>query len=238
MEHPIAIRASESARAAFIRRTYAHLAGAILAFASLEFIIFGLIPQENIAAAMQSLFGSPVSLLILFGAFIAVGWLAQSWAMSDTGPGLQYAGLALYVLFEALIFVPILYVAKYVVDNDPTIIPTAGILTLAIFGALTMIVFTTRKDFSYLGPILSVISFLVMGLIICAILFQGIHLGMWFSFGMVAVASAYILYYTSNVLHHFRTDQHVAAALALFAAVALLFYYILRILIALASERR
>jgi len=31
------------------------------------------------------------------------------------------------------------------------------------------------------------------------------------------------------VLHHYRTDQHVAAALALFAAVALMFWFIVRI---------
>jgi uncharacterized protein len=43
------------------------------------------------------------------------------------------------------------------------------------------------------------------------------------------LASGYILYNTSNVLHHYRTDQHVGAALELFAALALLFWYVLRI---------
>ena len=38
------------------------------------------------------------------------------------------------------------------------------------------------------------------------------------------------LYHTSNVMLHYRTDQHVAAALALLAAVALLFWYVLRIM--------
>ena len=46
---------------------------------------------------------------------------------------------------------------------------------------------------------------------------------------MVVLMSGYILYYTSNVMLHYRTDQHVAAALALFAAVATLFWYILQI---------
>ena len=57
----------------------------------------------------------------------------------------------------------------------------------------------------------------------------GFNLGLFFSFAMVAVACAAILYHTSNVLHRYRTDQHVAAALALFASVALLFWYILQI---------
>jgi FtsH-binding integral membrane protein len=37
-------------------------------------------------------------------------------------------------------------------------------------------------------------------------------------------------------LHHYRTDQYVAASLALFASVALLFWYILRIMISLNSR--
>jgi FtsH-binding integral membrane protein len=57
-----------------------------------------------------------------------------------------------------------------------------------------------------------------------------------FCYAMVALASAAIIYNTSNVLHRYRTDQHVAAALALFAAVALLFWYILTIIMRASSR--
>jgi FtsH-binding integral membrane protein len=230
MYQPLAIQAQESARAAFIRRTYAHLAGAILAFVALEFLIFQVLPTEQI---IGTLFQSPVSLLILMAAFIGGGWLAQAWAMSGSSPALQYFGLGLYVVVQAVIFIPILYVALRF--SDPSVIPTAGIMTLAMFGGLTASVFVTRKDYSFLGPILSIAGFIALGLILAAILF-GFNLGLLFSFGMVALASAFILYDTSNVLHHYRTDQHVAAALALFASVALLFFYILRILIAVSGN--
>jgi hypothetical protein len=46
---------------------------------------------------------------------------------------------------------------------------------------------------------------------------------------MVAFASAAILYDTSKVMHHYSTQHYVAASLELFASVALLFWYILRI---------
>ena len=62
----------------------------------------------------------------------------------------------------------------------------------------------------------------------CSILF-GFNLGNLFAGVMIALAAAYILYYTSNVLHHYRLDQYVAASLALFAAVALLFWYVLQL---------
>jgi FtsH-binding integral membrane protein len=54
---------------------------------------------------------------------------------------------------------------------------------------------------------------------------------------MVALLSGYILYDTSNVMLHYRTTQHVAAALALFASIATLFYYILWILMQMNRSR-
>jgi FtsH-binding integral membrane protein len=179
-------------------------------------------------------------MLLLVGAFIGVGWLAQTWARSDTSRGMQYLGLGLYVLIEAIIFIPLLAIAIYFVDNNPEkplyILPKAGIMTLGLFAGLTLTVFITKKDYSFLQPILSIGFLVAFAMIIAGILF-GFNLGLLFSFAIVALASGAILYDTSNVLHHYRTDQHVAAALALFASVALLFYYILWILIQLAGSR-
>jgi len=70
---------------------------------------------------------------------------------------------------------------------------------------------------------------------IVASMFFGFSLGVWFSGAMIIVAGGYILYDTSRVMLHYRTDQYVAAALALFASVALLFWYVLRIFL---NQRR
>jgi FtsH-binding integral membrane protein len=236
MEVPIAARASASARAMFIRRTYAHLAGAILVFTALEFLFFSLGLPEVL---FQSLAGmGAIGMLIMLGAFIAVGFLAQKWAYSGASLSMQYAGLGLYVLFQAIIFMPILWMAANFFP-DQHLIETAAILTLCVFAGLTAAVFVTRKDFSFLGPILSVAFFIMLGVIIAAILFPPLNglLGLGFSFVMVALLAGSILYNTSNVIHHFRTDQHVAAALELFADVALMFWYILRILMIMNSNR-
>jgi FtsH-binding integral membrane protein len=231
----IAAQAEPNERAAFLRRTYGHLAGAILAFAALEIFAFlVLFPTAEDWARVASVFTSTFSMLLLLGAFIGFGWLAQIWAQSSASRGLQYLGLALYVVIQAVIFVPILGVAVFY-TADPNVLPTAAILTLVVFGGLTAGVFITKTDFSFLSSILWIGSLLAIGLVIVAVLF-GLSLGLWFSFAMVALACGFILYDTSNVVHHYRTDQHVAAALALFASVALLFFYILRIL--LATSRR
>ncbi len=97
-----------------------------------------------------------------------------------------------------------------------------------MFGGLTITVFVTRKDFSFLAPVLSIASLIALGLIVVSCI-VGFDPGVFFAAAMVALMSGYILYYTSNVMLHYRTDQHVAAALALFAAVATLFWYILQI---------
>ncbi len=231
LDYSLAAQAAGWERAAFIRRTYAHLAGAILAFAGLETILINTVNPQQV---LSLFLGTRYTWLLVMLAFMAAGWVAQTWAQSDTSRGLQYLGLGLYVVAEAVIFLPLLLIAVYFMD-DKTIIPTAGILTLAVFAGLTLAVFVTKKDYSFLGPVLCVGSLIALGVIVAGIL-CGFTLGLFFSFAMVALMSGYILYYTSNVMLHYRTDQHVAAALALFAAIATLFWYILQIVMSLSSR--
>ena len=57
----------------------------------------------------------------------------------------------------------------------------------------------------------------------------GFNLGLAFSIGMVLLAAGYILYQTSQVLEYYDPQQYVAASLALFSSVALMFWYVIRI---------
>ncbi|MER3416954.1 MAG: permease [Gemmataceae bacterium] len=224
--YPLAAEAVPSERVAFIRRTYNHLAGALVAFVGLEALLL------NLPVAEQSVFflaSSRWSWLLVLGCFIAVAWAADRWAQSDMPVPMQYVGLGLYVVAEALLFMPLLYVAD---RYFPGTILSAGLLTLGLFLALTTFVFVTGKDFSFLRGTLFLAS-LVAFLTILAAIIAGFQLGVLFSALMILLAGGYILYDTSNVLHHYRTNQHVAASLALFASVVLLFWYILRLLMAL-----
>ena len=241
MNYQMGIESSRSERATFIRRTYAHLAGAILAFVALETLIFGVLRPMNVAgfdSALGSMFSNRFSWLIVMVAFMGASYLARYWAFNGGNPALQYAGLGLYVVAEALIFVPILFVAMYLIPSEAghqfDLVGQAGILTLALFAGLTSVVFITGKDFSFLGPIIATAGFIALGVIICAMIF-GFTLGLLFSLAMIVLAAGAILYDTSNILHKFRMDQHVAASLSLFASVALLFYYVL---LALMQSRR
>lgn len=223
--------AQEEERAAFIRRTYMHLAGAVAVFVLLEYVFINFTPLPMIM--LNFIGGNRYGWLMILGAFVLLGWLGRNMASKAESPGAQYAGLGVYVLGEAIIFVPILFIAAYVM-KAPDLLRQAALLTGLMFCGLTAVVFTTRKDFSFLRGALTIGGFVALGLILGSVIF-GFTLGLLFSVGMVVLASAAILYDTSKILHHYSTDQHVAAALELFASVALLFWYILRILM---SRRR
>lgn len=212
-------------RAAFIRKTYLLLAAAVLAFIGVEVFFFATGIAQVIASLLFS--GGSIGWLVVLGLFMGISYLANRWAVSETSQAVQYMGLGIFIIAEAIIFVPLLYVAVNV-SGDASVILKAGVVSLGLFAGLTFTVLVTRTDFSWLAPILAIGGFAALGFIIASALF-GFSLGNIFAFAMVAFAGTAILYQTSQVLHQFNTKQHVAAALTLFASVALLFWYILSI---------
>lgn len=222
--HPFAVaEAGGDARATFIRKTYLHLAMAVLAFICIEVILFSTPLASQIAALIFN--SGSIGWLGFLGVFMLAGWMARSMAASGSKTT-QYAGLGFYVIAEALIFVPILYLA--VNFSSPSVLTNAVVMTLTLFAGLSAAVFITRKDFSFLRTALTVGGFVAIGAIICGAIF-GFNLGMWFSVAMIVFACGAILYDTSNILHHYHEEQYVGASLQLFASVALLFWYILRL---------
>ena len=216
--------ASVEARARFITRTYNHLFGAIVAFAAIEYLLFTTGAAYAIAQLMLG-----TSWLLVLGGFMLVSWLASRTALTTTSVPAQYAALGGFVLAEAIIFVPLLVIAENVA---PGAIPSAGLVTMLGFAGLTAVAFTTRKDFSFLGGLLRWGFIVALVAIVAGVVF-GFELGTWFSVGMIGFAGAAILYDTSNVMHHFPEDRHVGAALQLFASVALMFWYVLRLFMSL-----
>jgi uncharacterized protein len=218
-EMPVAALATE-AQAAFLTRTYLHLFGAIVAFTALEVVLFSSGLARPIARTMLS-----GSWLWVLGGFVLVSWLATRVAHTAASQAAQYAALLGYVVAQAVIFVPLLLIAQL---RAPGTIQSAAFVTLLGFTGLTVVVFTTRKDFSFLGSVLRFGGIVALVLIVAGAIF-GFQLGTFFSVAMVALAGGSILYDTSNVLHHYPRERHVGAALQLFASVALMFWYVLRL---------
>jgi len=207
-------------RATFVSRTYAHLVGAIASFTLIEVFLFQTGLAETIARTLMG-----VSWMLVLGGFVVVSWLASRTAQTATSKPAQYAALAGFVVAEAIIFVPLLYFAN---SQAPGVITSAAVVTFFGFAGLTLIVFFTRKDFSFLRGLLMWGGIIALVLIVAGAIF-GFALGTYFSVAMVALAGASILYDTSNVLHHYPEDRYVGAALQLFASVAMMLWYVLRI---------
>ena len=153
--------------------------------------------------------------------------MAERWARNTTSLGMQYAGLGTFVGLQSLVFQPILHVAAAHSDHD--LIPSAAIITAVVFTGLTVVVFSTRTDFSFLRGAIRLGFVAVLGLVV-AFSCLGLPLGVWYSWLAIVVAAGWTLYDTSRVMTCYRQDQHVAAALALFASLAFLFVHVLRLL--------
>lgn len=211
-----------SERAAFIVKTYLHLLFAIAAFVGVEWYLL----QSSFADTLISLMvGSKYSWLIVLGLFVGVSWIADMWAHSATSKFMQYLGLALYIVAEAIVFLPLLFIAS---NFYAQAIPMAAGSTAALVILLSAVVFITRKNFSFLRSVVLFGGLAAMGVIVFSAIF-GFELGALFTYAMIAFACIAVLYDTSNILHNYRTDQYVGASLALFASVALLFWYVLRL---------
>ena len=225
----VVANASEAERAGFIRRTYLHVGGTIAAFTVLETLLV----KSGVAESFYLMLGQNrwVWLLVMF-AFMGVSYVADSWARSAISREKQYMGLGLFIVAEAIVFMPLLYRA---VATAPETLQSAVIVTAALIAGITFTAFSTKINFSFLGRILGIGSFVVIGIIVAAILFD-FALGVWFSGAMVLFAGAAVLYSTSNIIHEYHSEQHVAAALSLSSSIGLLFWYILQFMMGLGGD--
>lgn len=233
---PVAF-AAENERTTFLRKTYLHLLGAVLAFVGLEVAFFKSGFGETL---VQTMFTNRWSWLIVLGAFLVVSYVANKWAYSSTSRGMQYAGLSLYVVLEAVIFLPILWIVQNAYPNGQQILSTAALITTVLFGGLTATVMFTKADLSGMGRYLTFGMFALIAVSLIGAFMGGGGMGsglaFWIPVGGAVLMCGYILYETSMMMHHMRTDQYVAASLALFASLASLFYYVLRIVMELQSR--
>ncbi|ALR30166.1 MULTISPECIES: Bax inhibitor-1 family protein [Chryseobacterium] len=222
MTDVLVAHSSDVEKESFYKKTYLHVALSILAFIGVEAVLLNVVPERLIAA----MFAQRFAWLLIIGVFWLASVLATKWSLSQS-KSTQYFGLAFYVLLEAVIFLPLIYIAT--VYSGGQVIYQAAMLTIAMFTGISAVAFTSKRDFSFLRNIIVIGGFISIGLIVAGMIF-GFNLGLWFSVGMVILASATILYQTSKLKDAYSTNQYVGASLQLFASIMLLFWYILSIL--------
>jgi FtsH-binding integral membrane protein len=219
---PIAQVGTTTEKATFYKNTYLHVAFSLLTFIMVEGFLLRLVPQDFILGMM----GSRGLWLFIIGGFWLLSSVATKFSLSAS-KNMQYTGLGIYILIEAIIFLPIIYLAMF--STGGAVLMQATIITLSLFAGLTAVAFLSKKDFSFLRTGIMIGGFVALGLIIAGAIF-GFDMGLWFSAGMIVLAGASILYQTSNIINKYNSNQYVGASLELFASIMLLFWYVLRIL--------
>lgn len=221
------IHADEQTRASFLVRVYQHLGLAVAAFIAFETLLF----LSGLAEGMYNFLagGRGFAWLLILGGFMIVGNLATRSAHNLDNVGAQYGGLFGMAAIESLIFAPFLYY----VFNAPgaggsLTVGSAAVVTGIGFGGLTAIGLLTRKDLSFLRPLIMWGSLVAIGLIVAAVLF-GFQLGVVFTIAMIGLAGASILYQTQSIMRTYPEWAHVGAAVSLFASLMMLFWYVLRL---------
>ncbi len=211
-----AIDAAVSERLSFIRRTYVTLTVQLCAVAGLAAFL------ANMNLPIQ--FGGGLGLISVIGLMFVLPRLLAAGASK----GNHILGATLCVLFYGLICAPLAYFVP------GALLLRAAILTGCVFGGLTAYVFMTKKDFSFLGGILSTLLFVAIGFSLVSFFFGGFGSGtaLVYSGAMVLLFSGFILYDTSKIMRHYPTDMHIPAATMLLIDVVILFRYILYMLMA------
>ena len=220
-----AVNAPETDRASFMAKVYLHVGYALAAFLAFEVVLF----VTGIAESMREFFlnnGGFTWLLLLGGVMFIQGFAAKA-ATNLSDPGVQYMGLFGSAFGQALIFAPFLsYV--FSTQGGTGTVAQAAIVTLVGFAMLTAIGLFTRKDLSFLRPIVMWGFGLAMIAIVGAVIFE-FDLGVWFSVAMIGLAGAAILFQTQSILRKYPIGAHVPAALSLFSSLMTMFWYVLRL---------
>ena len=236
-----------SDRVTFLRKTYAHLGASLIAYA---LVTVGMMKYMTDFSLTISGFrgGGLGGALLVFGVFIVGMMGIRRLAVSETSRGLQYLGLGLGIVMYSAISQSIIWYVLIKFGNRMDlmgpdgvraamsakaglVIGEAGVVTLAIFLGLTLTVFITKKDFSFLRGMLSIASFAVIGLGLSAMIFGGgVTMSLVYSSLVIVLMAGYILWATSALLTQVRPTQHVGAALMLFTMVITLFIQVLNIM--------
>lgn len=221
-----AINAAMDARMAFVRRTYAHLFAELAATALVVYVALQVPAVQQIAGAVMGRWY--IYILCFFG----VSLVTRKMLEGQRSIGIQYAAAVIWVLFLGLLVTPLAMIAKYQTGSY-AVLGEGAILTGCVFAGITAYAFFTKKDFSYLGGALWMLSLLAFGIGMVSMIFGGFggSGSLIYSCAMVVLLGGWVLYDTSKVLHHRHVSQHVAASVDLLVDFVYMFIYIVSILL-------
>jgi modulator of FtsH protease len=149
-------------------------------------------------------------------------------------PVLGVSALVADGFVSGLVLAPILRFASF---YAPGTIQIAMLMTLIVFGAITLFVMSSRRTFSApRGLMLGISISIIAAIVINAFLNVGL-LGILIAAGIGILGVCILVYATSDVLNNPEADSPIPGALILFAGLFNVFVAILNILLRLQRRR-
>jgi len=221
-----AIDAAVDERVAFIRRTYVHLLIEIcLVGAVASFVLKTPVLLEKVAMPLAS------NLIIYLLLFFGVSFVSRKLMEGQKSSVAQYSGAGLWVFFLGVLVSPFAWIT-HEMTGSYELVGQAFVMTAALFGSLTAYVFISKKDMTFIGGALSILTAIAFGVSLLLAFFGSSAAGsIGYSVVWIALLGGWVLYDTSKIIHHRAINQHVAASVDLLVDFVYMFIHILMLLL-------
>lgn len=213
---PTAAEAGVSERLGFIRKVYS------LFFVATLFAIGGVMIGFAVPDVMIMIAQHPfITLMLMMGGVIGAQAVRHV-------PGVNLAAFFGFTTFTGVVISPFIY---YVSITNPSSIFQAGVLTVGIFGGLTVYAFLSKRDFSFMRGMLFVgLIVVVLAGLLNMLAVGSTGLGFAIACAALLLFSGYVLYDTSNIIRRYPTNEYIAGAMDLYLDAFNIFLALLRIL--------
>ena len=179
----------------------------------------------------MSIGAAQINLFVFIGGLIALNWITVALRNSPWGILAAFA----YTGFLGFVLGPILNFYIHGFSNGPQLVMTSLGATGIIFFALSAYTIATRKNYSYMGGFLFAGVLTVFLVILASIFIQMPMLNLLISGAICLLASGYILYITSNIIHGGETN-YIMATVTLYVSIYNLFVSLLHLIGAFSSS--
>jgi len=204
----------------FIRKTYAWFAYTLGIGAITATISF------NVCLPFLAQIFAGYAWLGIMAAYMVIGFLFARFVVSENRTT-AFAGMTAFAALEGALFGPLIG-AAFLVTGGLHIVGYALLVTGAVFGSLTALVFFSKANLTWMGTGLWVISWAFLAVIVlgCIVGFGSVGSLVITGFGILLMCG-WTLYDTSKILHKYGEGDEMLAATMLHIDFATLLWYIL-----------
>lgn len=186
-----------------------------------------------VLAGMISVIGGTATMIACLAVAIAFPFAIRAYRNASTGIAL----LLIYTFFMGILLAPTIMFTLQTYTNGSELIMMAFGATAMIFFTLAGIAATTKRDFSGLGTFLFTGLILLLLASIANIFLRIPAMELAIAAVGVMIFSGYILYDVQRIVKGGETN-YITATLSIYLDIINIFIYLLRIITALAGNRR